>query len=140
VKGLPHVFNLSEELRVLSSGWRPQTDTFSTFPVQFGEPEPVREGMLQVGDAAGFIDPFVGDGISMALHSGVMAATAIQLANAADIYAREYRERLSPAYRYASRFRKMIFTDGFVREAALTVARLPGLLPWMLRATRARAA
>jgi len=33
--------------------------------------------MLLAGDAAAFIDPFAGDGISLALHGGVMAAQAL---------------------------------------------------------------
>jgi flavin-dependent dehydrogenase len=116
------------------------TETYSTFPIQFGDPQPVREGVLQVGDAAGFIDPFVGDGISMALQSGVLAAKTVVAGHEAEFYAREYREHLLPAYKHASRFRKLIFSDGLLREAALAMASFPGLLPWMLRATRARVA
>ena len=33
--------------------------------------------MFLAGDAAGFIDPFAGDGISLALQSGTLAAQSI---------------------------------------------------------------
>ena len=46
----------------------------STSPLIFRQPQPERDGMLMVGDAAGFVDPFVGDGISLALRGGALAA------------------------------------------------------------------
>ena len=44
----------------------------------FGRHEPVpAEGLLAVGDAAAFIDPFTGSGMLMALESGELAASAL---------------------------------------------------------------
>ena len=41
---------------------------------------PAHDGILFVGDAAGFFDPFTGQGIYLALHGAVLAATAAQQA------------------------------------------------------------
>ena len=50
--------------------WSP----LATAPLIYRTPQPVRDNMMFVGDAAAFIDPFVGDGISIALRSGRLAA------------------------------------------------------------------
>ncbi|MGH9430166.1 MAG: NAD(P)/FAD-dependent oxidoreductase [Terriglobia bacterium] len=48
--------------------------TVTTAPVQPARRKPVQQGAVLAGDAAGFLDPFTGDGISMALHGGRLAA------------------------------------------------------------------
>jgi flavin-dependent dehydrogenase len=49
----------------------------TTAPVRLARREAVQDGALRAGDAAGFLDPFTGDGISMALHGGRLAAREI---------------------------------------------------------------
>ncbi len=49
----------------------------TTSPLVFHKPEPLQNAMLQVGDAAAFVDPFIGDGISLALRSGALAAECL---------------------------------------------------------------
>jgi flavin-dependent dehydrogenase len=66
--------------------------------------------MLQVGDAAAFVDPFVGDGISLALRSGALAADCLQsffrrersLQKAAALYSDAYMERLGRVFKVSS--------------------------------------
>jgi len=48
----------------------------STAPVHLARRQAVQSGAIMVGDASGFLDPFTGEGISMALHSGRLAAQA----------------------------------------------------------------
>jgi len=69
---LSEVLQLHPALRERSRTWQPHPtmDPVSTSPLVFHDPEPVQNGMLQVGDAATFVDPFIGDGISLALRSG----------------------------------------------------------------------
>ena len=71
---LPEVFARHPALRERSRNWSPLSDPVSTSPLIFRQPQPERDGMLMVGDAAGFVDPFVGDGISLALRGGALAA------------------------------------------------------------------
>ena len=71
------VFLQHPALRQRSLGWQPLISTVSTAPLIFAKPRPERDGVLLAGDAAGFVDPFVGDGISSALRSGWLAAQSL---------------------------------------------------------------
>ncbi|MBV8051675.1 MAG: NAD(P)/FAD-dependent oxidoreductase, partial [Acidobacteriaceae bacterium] len=64
---LQQVFERHPALRSRAAQWQALIDPISIAPLIFGTPRPVRDGLILVGDAAGFIDPFVGDGISLAL-------------------------------------------------------------------------
>jgi len=61
---LDEVFEQHGALRKRSRSWRLLIDPVSTSPLIFREPQPERDGILLAGDAAGFVDPFAGDGIS----------------------------------------------------------------------------
>jgi flavin-dependent dehydrogenase len=143
---LPEVFNCENRLRERSAGWKQVTETVSTSPLIFRDPAPLEGNILLAGDAAGFIDPFVGDGISMALHSGSMAASALttffdgsrSLQQTAQDYAREYKRKLLPAFRNAAQVRKMVAAPQMLRSAALRMMSFPGLAEFLLNKTRAR--
>ena len=86
----------------------------------FGRHEPAPfEGLLAVGDAAAFIDPFTGSGMLMALEGGELAAHAVSrwLARGPrepfGSLAREYRAA------YAIRFNARLRLCGLLRRAAL---------------------
>ena len=86
--------------------------------------------MFLAGDAAGFIDPFAGDGISLALQSGTLAAQSIlpflrgtiSLEQAHQQYRAEYRKRFAPAFRNAARLRSALAAPKWIRNAALAFA------------------
>ncbi|MBV9927775.1 MAG: NAD(P)/FAD-dependent oxidoreductase [Acidobacteria bacterium] len=90
----------------------------------FGRHEPAPfEGLLAVGDAAAFIDPFTGSGMLMALEGGELAARALSdwLARGGrnfDEMARHYRRA------YAERFGARLRLCGLLRRAALAPAAL----------------
>lgn len=90
----------------------------------FGRHEPAPcEGLLAVGDAAAFIDPFTGSGMLMALEGGELAARAVAgwLARGGDDFdeiARDYRRA------YAARFDARLRLCGLLRRAALAPAAL----------------
>jgi len=117
----------------------------STSPLTFREPEPVEGNILQVGDAAAFVDPFVGDGISLALRSGALAAQcllpffahSISLSEAAEAYAHAYRRRLLPVFRNSSKLRRLL---GLPRSVRRVVGRLleatPAASRLLVRMTR----
>ncbi|MGH9576901.1 MAG: NAD(P)/FAD-dependent oxidoreductase, partial [Terriglobales bacterium] len=129
-----------------SREWEPLTDTVTTAPVFFCEPTPLRNGVLCAGDAAGFIDPFVGDGISLALHSGALAARSVApylenrvtLRSAAADYEREYRRAFLPAFRNAARLRRIFHLPRSARAPLLAAMRSHHLAGWMVSATRLR--
>jgi flavin-dependent dehydrogenase len=49
----------------------------STANITFGGTQPVQDGILRCGDAAGFIHPLTGDGMAMAARSGELAAVIL---------------------------------------------------------------
>lgn len=90
----------------------------------FGRHEPAPfEGLLAVGDAAAFIDPFTGSGMLMALEGGELAARSVSrwLARGGEDFdemARDYRRA------YAERFDARLRLCGLLRRAALAPAAL----------------
>lgn len=77
------------------------------------------QGLLTIGDAASFIDPFTGSGMLMALESGEVVAEAIAthreklgLENSFEELARDYRAR------YRKRFDSRLRVSAFLRRAA----------------------
>jgi menaquinone-9 beta-reductase len=86
-------------------------------------PAPVA-GLLAIGDAASFIDPFTGSGMLMALESGELAAGAItpQLKHLAtqaasqmvtEHYSNLYQARFNSRLRLCSMIRRAAFVPGF---------------------------
>lgn len=146
-KNLETVFQQEANLRERSKNWFPTTEPVSTYPLVHGKPLPIqaKRNILNVGDAAGFIDPFVGDGISMALHSGHMAAESLHsflsgggsLQQAARAYSADYEQSLLPAFQNAARLRKLI-DKPVLRNLAMELFRVPAISRLALRSTRAR--
>ena len=104
---LEEVFALHPKLAERAAGWHALMPPVSTAPLVYREPQPVRGNMMFVGDAAAFLDPFAGDGISIALRSGQAAAKClseflvgnISLASAVAAYQREYSRQFAPLIR-----------------------------------------
>ena len=71
--------------------------TVTTAPVHPARRDAERGGVLFAGDSAGFVDPFTGDGISMALHSGRIAAD--EFAGGDSQGGCRYRQRLAASVR-----------------------------------------
>jgi menaquinone-9 beta-reductase len=145
-RSLDEVFALHPELQRRARDWQPLFPTVTTSPLYFREPETEADGMLLAGDAAGFIDPFAGDGISLALQSGRLAAEALMpfvrgecsLEEAQQRYRAAYRKRFAPAFRNAARLRSALAAPRWLRIAALTIAGVPGVGRMLVRGTRAR--
>jgi len=94
--------------------------TLTTAPVHPERRDAERGGILFAGDSAGFVDPFTGDGISMALHSGRIAAD--EFAGAHPQGTRRYGQRL------AASVRRSYLAAGFVR---MLVRAPEGLQDWV---------
>jgi menaquinone-9 beta-reductase len=91
-------------------------------------------GLISIGDAASFIDPFTGSGMLMALESGELAAQIIaKHAEAdsrrvlADQLAAEYRQAYSQKFDSRLRLCSMLRRAAFVPGLAGTAIRLFGL-------------
>jgi len=139
-RSLPEVFALHPELWRRSRDWQEMFEPVNTFPLVFRKPEPVRAGVFQVGDAAGFIDPFVGDGISLALRSGVMAAECLIASSSLTLalarYGAFYRAKLSPPFRAASRIRGLFAMPRPLRKITAKAIQWMGAAESLMAMTR----
>jgi flavin-dependent dehydrogenase len=142
---LPEVFLRHPALHERSLGWEPLSDPVSTSPLVFREPQPERDGVLLVGDAAAFVDPFVGDGISLALRSGRLAgeclipflAGSISLPEAVRDYRSTYERRLTPVFRTSSKIRRMLSLPQTIRMPILSLLeKTPAITRYLVAKTR----
>ncbi len=141
---LPEVFRLHAELKRRSRTWQPVSEAVSTSPLVFTAPSPIDGCTLYAGDAAGFIDPFLGDGMSLALRSGVLAAdclvdfwsSRINLAQAAGKYGRRYRRELLPLFRNASLLRRSLSLPPALRKPLVSLLNAGPLARWVVERTR----
>ncbi|HET9697513.1 MAG TPA: FAD-dependent oxidoreductase [Terriglobales bacterium] len=130
---LEQVFAAHPELYQRSRAWNQNFNTLSTSPLIHEKPIPVSDGVVNAGDAAGFIDPFVGDGISLALRSGALAA---QHAAEPGSYEREYMRRFGKIFATAALARKLVRAPELVRRFAIFSFRSEFLRTWALNRTR----
>jgi flavin-dependent dehydrogenase len=141
---LEQVTQMHPELAQRARDCTPAMEPVTTSPLIFREPKPVADGMMQVGDAAGFIDPFVGDGIAIALRGGSMAGDlmgrvatgTLTVDEACEEYGDRYRSSFLPAFRNARRLRRLMELPGVLRAPVLQALRLPGAAEFVVRKTR----
>jgi flavin-dependent dehydrogenase len=98
----------------------------------FGRQEPsLLPGLIAIGDAASFIDPFTGSGMLMALESGSLAAEVIaaelssgaqlNLLRVQSIYQQRYDTRFAARLRFCAILRRLAFAPRAIAEVAACV-------------------
>jgi flavin-dependent dehydrogenase len=108
------------------------------------------DGLLAVGDAASFIDPFTGSGMLMALESGELAAQAImrrlpELRDGASFntlaadYRARYAEKFDARLRVCAMLRRMAFVPRLAEAAMLALSASTSIRRGLARATRQQA-
>jgi flavin-dependent dehydrogenase len=145
---LNEVFRKNAALAKRSRTWNQVFDTVSTSPLVFRQPIPVRDNILLAGDSAGFIDPFAGDGIALALRTGSLAAQGLapflqsrcSLDDACQRYARIYETDMLPIFRSAARLRFGLRLPRPIQRQAAKLLRMPSLANLVVRTTRGRIA
>jgi flavin-dependent dehydrogenase len=139
------VFQRHPALIKRSQRWRQLGDPVSTSPLLFREPQTRHNGVLMVGDAACFVDPFVGDGISLALRSGALAAECLfpffrgetGLDKASQRYREEYVGRFAAVFQTSSKLRRMLRLPGAVRRPVVALlTKVPAATEYLVRKTR----
>ena len=142
---LPDVLTLHPGLCDRSRTWTPASEPVTTSPLVFHKPEPVQNAMLQVGDAATFVDPFVGDGISLALRSGALAAECLQrffqsecsLQEALMLYSEAYKQGLGRVFKVSSLLRGWLRWPRAVRRPMFSlISRAEFISRRMVKLTR----
>jgi menaquinone-9 beta-reductase len=140
---LQDVFPLHAALHERSQDWVRVTEAIATAPLKFKTPRPASDGVLNAGDASAFIDPFVGDGISIALRSGVLAAESLRLFlsgkatldHAAIAYEAEYRRRFARPLRTARRLRGLVSAP-VLRQLAVRAMQISAVAEYVVTHTR----
>ena len=141
---LAEVFKLHPRLAERAAEWKAVAQPVSTAPLLYRRPEPTAGNTLFAGDAAAFIDPFAGDGISIALRSGRAAAEALaeflhgknDLAACVSNYGRAYGRQFSPLLAAAAKVRSLLSLPESAQAVAFELLRLPGVMPMVIRKTR----
>jgi flavin-dependent dehydrogenase len=117
----------------------------------FGRHELVpAEGLLAVGDAASFIDPFTGSGMLMALESGELAArtvtrwlpmlkTGASFKMMAEDYEARYLEQFNARLRVCSMLRRAAFVPRLAEAAIFALGASDRVRRHLARSTRRRA-
>ena len=143
---LDEVLIAHPELRRRSRDWEPLFPAITTSPLYFRSPTTADGLMLCTGDAAGFIDPFAGDGISLALHGGALAAEALtrffrdecSISQALDDYRIAYHTRFARAFRNAARLRMLLAAPNWIRSSLMGLVQTGPIARMIVRGTRAR--
>jgi flavin-dependent dehydrogenase len=142
---LPEIFELNPALRERSRQWQPLSEPVSTSPLIFRKPQPEKDGLLNTGDAAAFVDPFVGDGISLALRSGSLAAECLQqffageatLETVSARYAETYEKRFGSVFSTSSKLRRMLKMPPSLRKTLVSMlAHAPSVTEFLVSRTR----
>jgi len=99
-------------------------------------------GLLSIGDAAGFIDPFTGSGILLALESSRIAAAAVEALGISDFptligeYRRRYRSAFDRRLKVSSLVRRSAFIPLFADSVINCLSLSDRLTYYLARATR----
>ncbi|MFY9552671.1 MAG: NAD(P)/FAD-dependent oxidoreductase [Thermoanaerobaculia bacterium] len=104
----------------------PDSDFLGAGPVYFTGKPPAEGGILMVGDAAGVLDPFCGEGQACALASGILAAQTLErglsgeipLDSAAAVYASAWREQFRGRFAWSAAFRRLMLHPRLAAAAA----------------------
>jgi flavin-dependent dehydrogenase len=145
-RSLEEVFTRQHELWQRSRHWTPLFPALTTAGLYFRSPQTEFQGMLLAGDAACFIDPFAGDGISLALHSGTLAAESLasffqskcSLEEARENYHAAYMKQFAPAFRNAARVRMLLSAPLPIRSLLFRLAGWKPFARTLVRSTRAK--
>ncbi len=116
-------------------------DRASTFPVRLGHRQAIGDHLLLAGDAACVTDPFIGQGIALALLGGEAAAEAMILSARAPAQGvRSYREFLRrevfPRAVVAAALRRLMSHPDLMRRFLRSLARRPAAAAQMVALTR----
>lgn len=125
--------SLRERLDNATACWR---KPLAVSPIPYGYLAGAANGLWRVGDQAAVIPSFTGDGMSIALHSGALAAEMYLAGRSADDYARSLGNQVRGSMRCASALSRTMVTAGGRMAAPLLLSLMPGAIGMIATATR----
>ena len=129
----------SEQLSELLHGAEPCWDkpvAIAAIPYGYLRTEAISANILSVGDQLAVIPSFTGDGMAIALYSGIAAAQAILAGEGAVSFQRRLTARLRPQFRFASVVNQLFDRSILSGPAVRLASGLPGLVTWIAQSTR----
>lgn len=105
-------------------------------PIPYGYLRGAADGVWRVGDQAAVIPSFTGDGMSIALHSGVLAAETYLDGKGAEEYARCLQKHLRAGMRFASGLSRAMVTAGGRVVAPFLLSIVPDAMRRIAAGTR----
>lgn len=105
-------------------------------PIPYGYLARSSDGIWRVGDQAAVIPSFTGDGMSIALHSGHLAAEMYLRGRTPDEHLARLSGQLRPAMRFATNLSRAMVTGAGRTFAPFCLSLAPGLMSWIAEQTR----
>jgi flavin-dependent dehydrogenase len=107
-------------------------------PYGFLRAKPIAPMIYPLGDQLAVVPSFTGDGLAIALASGIAAARAVAAGKTAERFQREMVRKLRPQFRMAAALGAMLETPALCGFTVSAAALLPRVAAQMVRATRLR--
>jgi menaquinone-9 beta-reductase len=106
------------------------------FPIPYGYVAQRPSGLWRLGDQAAVIPSFTGDGMSIALHSGALAAQLALERKSADHYQRELCSHLRRTMRLSGWISRAMVSAAGRSLAPIALSAFPEAMGWIARSTR----
>jgi flavin-dependent dehydrogenase len=136
-----HFSRQSEILGDLLQGAWPEWDkpvAVATIPYGYLRHQTVAPNIFPLGDQLAVIPSFTGDGMAIALYSGVAAAQAVLAGDGAASFQRRMVDRLRPQFRWAAAT-NLLFDKRMLHRFSVGLANaIPGLVTRIAHSTRLR--
>jgi flavin-dependent dehydrogenase len=127
---VPHLLGQFPALARKLAGANRTTDARARGPLFSRVPRPARDGLLLLGDAAGYIDPITGEGVGLALAQARLLARhlpAISSTSAAQLCENAFEP-------YLRAERRLVRSHVVLTRLLLGLRRAPGLMERAIRA------
>jgi flavin-dependent dehydrogenase len=131
----------SEILAALLHEAKPQWDkpvAVAGIPYGYLRRSPIATNVFPLGDQVAVIPSFTGDGMSIALYSGIAAAQAVLAGRSATQFQAQIVGRLRPQFRWAGLVNVLFEVRRLHGFSVKLAAALPSLVTWLAQSTRLR--
>jgi flavin-dependent dehydrogenase len=119
------------------SGAMPLWDRpLAVFPIPYGYLAPESNGIWRLGDQAAVIPSFTGDGMSIALHSGALAAQMFLSGASAEEFTRALNSQLRRGMSLSTWLSSAMVTGAGRALASTGFSLFPAAIGWIARSTR----
>ena len=107
-------------------------------PIPYGHLEGARSGLWCLGDQAAVIPSFTGDGMSIAMHSAMLAVRMLLEGQDANRFSRVLAHQLRPSMDLATLLSRLLVSGAGRRLVPVCLGVAPSALRWIADATRIR--